>query len=179
MEALRDEARTSTLFAKINAVARSRYGIRVQDAEDIFHDAVLTYLLVHERYPPNDNHFGILVGIFHKKSLEYLGRQERTDRVSRRFVGRLRADQPAVARGEDPGGAAVERVIRREDAELILAALSTLNLEGREMLLCLAEGKTSRLEMIEELGINRNTFDTRLRSLRLRLKKVLVDTGVI
>ena len=37
----------------------------------------------------------------------------------------------------------------------------------------------TRLEMIEEMGINRNTFDTRLRSLRLTLKDTLSRHGVL
>ncbi len=179
MRALRDESSTHSLFSKVCFMARARYGILPQDAEDIFHEAVVTYLSIHSRYPPRDNHFGLLVGIFHKKSLEHLGSRERTGRVNRRFVARLRSHRPNVARGEDPKGAAVERVIRGEDADLIRAAIGSLNEEGREMLLTLAEGRMSRLEMIEFLGINRNTFDTRLRSLRLKLRSTLERQGVI
>jgi RNA polymerase sigma factor (sigma-70 family) len=179
LAALGDDVRAAALFSKVSFLARARYGIRPQDAEDIFQDSVVTYLAIHERYPPTDNHFGILVGVFHKKSLEFLDSEDRNGRVARRFVARLQADRPVVARGEDPGGPAVDRVVREEDSALIRAAISTLSDDARELLLALAEGRMSRLDMIQALGVNRNTFDTRLRSVRMRLKRVLADSGVL
>ena len=179
MLALGDDSRASSLFSKLCFMARARYGILPQDAEDIFHEAVVTYLAIHERYPAGDNHFGLLVGVYHKKSLEFLDSQDRRGRVARRFVARLQADRPDVARGEDPSGPAVERVVREEDAALIRAAIATLSEDARELLLTLAEGRMTRLELIQALGINRNTFDTRLRGVRLRLKQTLSESGVI
>lgn len=179
MDALGDEKRMSGLMAKMQFMARTRYGIRVQDAQDIFHEAVATYLSIHGRYPPRDNHFGILVGIFQRKALEFLDARQRDGRVAQRYVTRLQSDRPVVARGEDPEGDVAERVIREEDAALIRGAIVSLKGEGREMLLALAEGRSSRLEMIERLGLNRNTFDTRLRALRLKLKKSLEESGVL
>ena len=179
MKALADDERVGTLFSKLCFIARSRYGIRPQDAEDVFHEAVATYLAIHTRYPPGDNHFGLLVGVFHKKSLEFLDSQDRRGRVARRFTAKLQADRPEIARGEDPSGAAVDRVLRDEDASLIRAAIGAMSGEARELLLTLAEGRMTRLEMIEALGVNRNTFDTRLRGVRLRLQKALLDSGVL
>lgn len=179
MAALSDAGRASALLSKVCFVARARYGILPQDAEDIFNESVATYLVIHGRYPPNDNHFGLLVGIFHKKSLEFLDGQERLGRVARRFVARLQSDRPELARGEDPGGPVVDRVVRDEDAGLIRAAIHSLSPQARELLLTLAEGRMTRLEMIQSLGVNRNTFDTRLRSMRLRLMRTLADAGVI
>lgn len=179
LAALNDERRTLELKGKVCANARSRFGIQLHDAEDIFHEAVLTYLGIHSRYGQRDNHFGLLVGIFHKKCLEFLGRVERRGRVNRRMAANLQANQPFVARGEDPKGPAVERVIRREDAALIRDAIHSLEDESQEILLDLAEGRVSRLEMIDRMGINRNTFDSRLRSLRLRLKRELAENGVL
>jgi RNA polymerase sigma factor (sigma-70 family) len=179
MAALADDVGVASLFSKVSVLARARYGIRPQDAEDIFQDSVVTYLAIHERYPPNDNHFGILVGVFHKKSLEFLDSRDRNGRVARRFVARLQSDRPVVARGEDPSGPAVDRVVREEDAALIRSAIAALSDDARELLLSLAEGRMTRLDMIEALGVNRNTFDTRLRSVRIRLRRVLADSGVI
>ena len=179
MAALNDERRTLELKSKVCANARSRFGIQLHDAEDIFHEAVLTYLGIHVRYTERDNHFGLLVGIFHKKCLEFLGRLERQGRVTRRMAANLQANQPFVARGEDPKGPAVERVIRREDAAIIRDAIDALEDESQEILLDLAEGRVSRLELIDRLGINRNTFDSRLRSLRLRLKRDLAESGIL
>lgn len=179
MAALNDEKRTLELKGKVCANARTRFGIQLHDAEDVFHEAVLTYLGIHTRYTERDNHFGLLVGIFHKKCLEFLGRVERQGRVTRRMAQNLKANKPDVARGEDPKGAAVERVIRREDAALIRDAIESLEDESQEILLDLAEGRLTRLEMIDRMGINRNTFDSRLRTLRLRLKRELADSGVL
>jgi RNA polymerase sigma factor (sigma-70 family) len=160
-------------------MARTRYGIQAQDAQDVFHEAVATYLKVHERYPPQDNHFGILVGIFQRKALEFLGSRQRTGRMSQRLAAKLRADRPQVARGEDPAGTVADCVIRAEDAAMIRRAIEALSPDARDLLLALAEGRASRLDMIAELGLNRNTFDTRLRTLRLRLKKALSSAGVL
>lgn len=179
MVALADESRASTLFSKLCFIARARYGILPQDAEDIFHEAVVTYLAIHERYPAGDNHFGLLVGVFHKKSLEFLDGQDRRGRVAKRFVAKLQADRPVLARGEDPRGAAVDQVVREEDAALIRSAIAALSPDARELLLTLADGRMTRLELIEALGVNRNTFDTRLRGVRLRLMQVLEQSGVL
>lgn len=179
MAALEDDDRSRALLAKTSYIARTRYGIRAQDAQDIFHESVATYLTIHTRYPEDENHFGILVGIFHRKSLEFLGAVKRSGRVAERLAAKLRADRPTVARGEDPEGAAADAVIRAEDAKLIRDAINSLQPDSRAMLLALADGECSRLEMIESLGINRNTFDTRLRVLRLRLKRMLGANGVM
>lgn len=179
MSALRDDARMSALLAKVTYMARTRYGIRVQDAHDIFHESVVTYLKVHERYPPGDNHFGLLVGIFQRKSLEFLGASKRKDRVAERLLARLRAERPDLARGEDPAGDVADKVCRDEDARLIRAAIGALSPESRELIMALAEGRATRLEMIEALGVNRNTFDTRLRTVRLRLRRALEAFGVL
>ncbi|MCG3133789.1 MAG: hypothetical protein HMLKMBBP_01054 [Planctomycetes bacterium] len=178
MAALADEPRTSALVGKMQLMARTRYGIRAQDAEDLFHEAVATYLQIHSRYPSKDNHFGILVGIYQRKALEFLDASRREGRIAQRYATRLQADRPVVARGEDPSGDAADCVIREEDAQLIRRAIHSLSDEGRDMLLALADGSTTRLDMIEALGINPNTFDTRLRTLRLRLRKELESAGV-
>jgi len=179
MSALNDPLRTASLLAKVTYMARTRYGIRPNDAPDIFHESVATYLVVHGRYAPGDNHFGLLVGIFHLKALEFLAARQRTDRVASRLATRLRADRPDVARGEDPEGNAAERVVRDEDARLIREAIASLAPDAREMLMALADGRTSRLELIESQGLNANTFDTRLRAIRQRLRRALESTGVL
>lgn len=179
MQDLGDESATSSFLARVCFIARARYGILPQDAEDIFHEAVATYLTIHSRYDANDNHYGLLVGIFHKKALEHLGARDRAGRMARRFVTRLRSERPVTARGEDPTGTTAEIVIREEDAKLIRDAIDSMHEDGREMLLALAEGRLSRLEMIEKLDVNPNTFDTRLRALRQKLRRKLMRIGVL
>ena len=179
MRDLGDEEAAGSFLARVCFIARARYSILPQDAEDIFHDAVATYLSVHARYDGNDNHYGLLVGIFHKKALEHLGARDRAGRMARRFVTRLQSERPVAARGEDPNGTTAEIVVREEDAKLIRDAIDSMHEEGRELLLSLAEGRLSRLEMIERLDINANTFDTRLRALRLKLRRKLLRHGVL
>lgn len=176
---LADGDASTSFRARVCFIARARYGILPQDAEDIFHEAVATYLSIHSRYGDGDNHYGLLVGIFHKKALEHLGARERAGKISRRFTARLRAERPVAARGEDPKGTTADRLIRDEDARLIREAIDSMNDDAREMLLALAEGQLSRLEMIERLEVNPNTFDTRLRALRLKLRQKLMRSGVL
>ncbi len=178
LTALGDTERAAALLSKVCFIARARYGILSQDAEDIFHESVATYLSIHKRYPPKDNRFGILVGIFHKKSLMFLRSRDWQGRVARRFVARLQADRPIIARGEDPSGCTLEKVLRSEDAQIIREAIAGLDESRRELLLALAEGRMTRKEMIKALGVNRNTFDTRLRAVRMQLKSVLAESGV-
>jgi DNA-directed RNA polymerase specialized sigma24 family protein len=99
--------------------------------------------------------------------------------VATRLATRLKADRPEVARGEDPAGTVADKLVRDEDARLIRQAIASLSPDAREMLLSLAEGRTSRLELIKTRGLNRNTFDTRLRAIRLRLRAALQGTGVL
>ena len=47
--------------------------------------------------------------------------------------------------------------------------------DAREALLPLAEGRHSRLDLIARLGVNRNTYDSRLRVARNRLRRDLVS----
>ena len=179
MRTLGDEARTGALVAKLTYTARTKYGLRSIDAQDVFHESVTTYLAIHSRYDGNENHFGILVGIFHRKALEFINARQRRERVADRYLARVRAIRPKLVAGQDPEGDAAERVIRAEDAQLIRSAIDSLSPEARELLLELADGRTTRMEMIERLGINRNTFDTRLRTLRLRLRDALTAIGVV
>lgn len=179
MSALASERHTETLFSKTCFIARSCYGIRPQDAEDVFHDAVVTYLQIYKRYPAKDNHFGLLVGIFHKKCLEFLDSRDRRGRIARRFTAKLQADRPAIARGEDPCGTTIDRVLRDEDARLIREVITAIEPGKLEVLLTLAEGRKTRIELIEEQGVNRNTFDTRLRKTRLELQGSLTSIGVL
>jgi DNA-directed RNA polymerase specialized sigma24 family protein len=176
--ALEDEKRVQKLMSKAGFIGRLRYGLQLQDIEDVFQAAVATYLEIGERYPEQDNHFGILIGIFHKKCLEFLDRRERRGRVTGRFVVRLKGDRPVVARGEDPSGTTADRVVRSEDALLIRAAIDTLSPSALELVLTFAEA-SSRLQLIGLLGLNKNTFDSRLRTARLKLKQHLEERGVV
>lgn len=178
MAALADEVLVNKLCAKMCFLARSRYGMLPQDGEEVFHEAVLTYLLVGERYPATDNHFGLLVGIFHKKAFESMKKSGRRESMAQKLLNRLRGECPDKANGQDPQGSAADIVVRSEQACLIRRAIKSFDCEELRWLLLMAEGHKTRLQLIEELGINRNTFDTRIRDTRLRLRQLLQESGV-
>ena len=154
----------------VTAIGRRRYRMSADDAEDVFQDSVLTYLLSRNRYPAGSNHFGVLVGVFHRKALASLRRSRRRvrsfERVARRLASARRAPEPPDA-----------AMIRAERSAAIQAAVNALADDVRETLLCLAEGRHRRFELIERLGINRNTFDSRLHVARKRLRQHLARRG--
>ncbi len=178
MRDLADVESVKRLLATLSARARTRHGIAASDADDIFQDAVVTYLLVQGRYPGLVNHVALLVGIFQKKSLMFLTDASKRGRQPGRLVARLRADRPAVARGEDPLGTTLDDVVRKETCSLIRDAIASMAEDRRELLLALAERRASRRELIAAMGLNPNTFDSRLRSARLRLRGDLRRVGV-
>jgi RNA polymerase sigma factor (sigma-70 family) len=158
------------LRAMVTAVARRRYGVHAVDAEDVFQDSVVTYLRIRNRYPADANHFGLFVGIFHRTTLTSLKRSRRRLGVLERLATRLAHAQ----RTPDPASAPDAAALSVERAAAIRAAVATLDRDAREALLPLAEGRHSRLDLIARLGINRNTFDSRLRVARNRLRRDLV-----
>jgi len=155
----------------VTAVARRRYGVQVTDAEDAFQDSVLTYLRVRGRYPADANHFGLFVGIFHRTTLTSLKRSRQRRHILERLATRLAHAQRAF----DPAHAPDAAALRAERTTAIRAAVATLDRDAREALLPLAEGRHSRLDLIARLGVNRNTYDSRLRVARNRLRRDLVS----
>ena len=161
----------AALRAMVTAVARRRYGVQATDAEDAFQDAVVTYLRVRGRYPADANHFGLFVGIFHRTALTSLKRSRQRRHILERLATRLAHAQ----REFDPANAPDAAALRAERTTAIRAAVATLDRDAREALLPLAEGRHSRLDLIARLGVNRNTYDSRLRVARNRLRRDLVS----
>lgn len=176
--ALADARRVATLLAKVTYMARRRYHLQSCEAQDLFQDAVETWLRVNRRYPPDDNHFGLLIGIFHRKALEHLDAKRRDQRLADRLIAKLFLESPLTLRGEDSQGDTVTQVIRSEDARFISEAIGALDPAVRSMLLALADGSVTRREIIAQLRLNPNTFDTRLRALRLELRNGLAPYGI-
>jgi RNA polymerase sigma factor (sigma-70 family) len=153
------------------SMARTRHGIQATDAEDVFQDAVVTYLQIRGRYPPDANHFGLLVSVFELKSREFVSRNGRRGRGLRR----LAAHTPRTP-VEPPADELAERA---ETAKAIRDSIAHLAHDARRVLLQLARGRRRRLELIAELGINPNTFDSRLRQARERLRHELAAHGAL
>lgn len=179
LAALADARRTARLVAMAAAIARSRRGIRTDDAEDLFHDAVVTYLQIQSRYPDEVNRFGLLVGIFHKKVLEFTATSQRRQRGLERFARRLASDRGHSLPGRDTAAPADGSIIREETSAAIRASIASLPEGIRSVLVALAEGRKRRLELVRELGISCNTFDSRLHVARERLRRRAVAAGAM
>jgi DNA-directed RNA polymerase specialized sigma24 family protein len=91
---------------------------------------------------------------------------------------RLRETAPHRVQGLVIDESVLDAIVRIEEADAVRAALAELSTEAHALLLMLAEQEVTRLKLIEILGVNRNTFDTRLRALRRKLKQLLREHGV-
>jgi DNA-directed RNA polymerase specialized sigma24 family protein len=167
------------LRATYGASLRMKFGMKSDDGEEVIQEGIAKYLTIAARYPAGENHFGILWGVVCRKAYEHLRRNSRAERAKGRLRAHHEANRPHLARGEDPLGSTADRVIRAEDARLIRKTLQSLDDGARTMLLQMADGSPRRrLELINGSGVNKNTFDTRLRRFRLMLRKQLRTAGL-
>jgi DNA-directed RNA polymerase specialized sigma24 family protein len=161
--------RQNRLSAMVAGIARVRYGIAADDAQDVYQDSVVAYLLVKDRYARDANHFGLFVGIFHHKAMRFLSTERGRGRSLERFAAHLACGLSEFDAATSPD-AAVRRVER--DAA-IRDSVASLPRDERALLLELGEGRSRRLDLIARLGINRNTFDSRLHEARASLRRSL------
>jgi DNA-directed RNA polymerase specialized sigma24 family protein len=179
MSALGDATGFASLLARFRGLAQRRFGIRGSDAEDVFEEGVVTYLVVHGRYAADQNHYGLFLGILRNKCLERHDRSRRGERSLRRLGSALLRERSRATRGEDPHGDALEGLVHAEEAARIRAAIAAIPEQTRTWLLAMAEGRATRTQTIRALHLNRNTFDTRLRALRKRVRRELAAAGVL
>lgn len=161
---------------KLHFIARQRYRIPRQEADDLIQATIQTLLEVRHRYPRTDEHARIVVGIFRNKCREHIERAVRgTRRLDelKREIEAGTADLPTIRAARESEGGLVEDLIRREEAERILRALALLRPEAREMFRLITEFGFSRKQLIEHFGLNPATLDSRLHSYRNELKKTL------
>ena len=166
---------------KLTFLAWRKFRIAEQDAGDILQGTIATYFEVRHRYPPEENHTGILVGIFNNKCLEHIDRSVREAKKIRKFCSDADALREHPRLEPDGRGAAestLDEVVRREDAQHILSALADLRPEAREMFRLLVEDEVGRAGLIEHYGLNKNTLDTRLHVFRSELKNLLRKRGI-
>jgi RNA polymerase sigma factor (sigma-70 family) len=169
-----DDLRTTMLH-----IASSRYRIRGADAEDVVQSAFVTYLEVGHRYRPAE-HPAVVVGILRKKCLERIDRGARERRRFLRYCTTPDAARenrwlrPVPAARE---GCALEALARRETDRGISAALSELRPSSRELVTLIAVDGAGRRELIARFNVNKNTFDSRLRSCRTELRGLLAEYG--
>jgi RNA polymerase sigma factor (sigma-70 family) len=172
---LLDRAESERIERSLVYLARRRFRLARDVAEDLVQSALVTYLEVRDRYPRTEEHFRILVGIFRNKCREHI---ERAVRSARGFES-LRRD--ALANGPAAGplkcGPAEDDVlahlIEREDGRRIVAALARLRPQAREMFRLITEEGLSRRELMERFRLNKNTLDSRLHTYRRELREML------
>lgn len=161
---------------KLHFIARQRYRIPRQEADDLIQATIHTFLEVRNRYPRPEEHAPIIVGIFRNKCREHIERAVRgTRRLDelKREIQAGTADLPTIRAAREGEGGIIEDLIRREEAERILRALALLRPEAREMFRLITEFGFSRKQLIEHFGLNPATLDSRLHSYRNELKKEL------
>lgn len=167
------------LRSRLIYLAWRRYRIGNVEAEDIVQASLLTYLEVRDRYGDEENHVGILSGIFRNKCREHID-------LSIREKKRLAA--PRVRRTADAGSplipfdqtapSALQSLVKREEGRLILEALSQLRPEALEAFHLLLDRDVGRKGLIDRLRMNKNTVDSRLHLYRKELRRLLRARGV-
>ncbi len=172
----KDELRSRLLY-----FAGRWYGMANDVAEDIAQDALLTFIQVRDRYPDPAEHRAILVGIFRNKCREYIAKDVRAVRGLKALRSATEAGDPKVASkptlaSRDDG--ILHDLVHRENGGIILEALSSLRPKAREMFRLILEEGCSRAELVERMGLNRNTLDSRLHAYRAELRDILARRGV-
>ena len=166
---------------KLVFLAWHKFKIREEDSQDIFQNTMATYFQVRDRYREEENHYGILIGIFNNKCLEYIDRAVREQKKFKNFVANPRAKGESSWLGTKGGSVArsvLEDLITTEDRKHILNAISELRPEAKEMFRLLVEQGLGRQGLIHHYSINKNTLDTRLHVFRKELKNLLRKRGV-
>ncbi len=169
------------ISAKLLQVAWFRYRIPREQAEDVLQTAFAAFLSVRHRYEVEEEHPAILVGIFRKKCLEHIDRSVREKTKLRRYCNAadsarenpwIRRDRPAEA------PSVIDELVRREDGRQILEAIAELRPTSRKLFALILRRGLGRKELIDELGINKNTLDSRLHVGRRELRGLLRRRGV-
>jgi RNA polymerase sigma factor (sigma-70 family) len=169
---------TGRLVSSLVYLARARFRIRAESSEDLVQSAILTFLEVRHRYPREDEHARILVGIFRNKCREHI---ERTVRSARGLEAvRAAADSkrgPSDSRATLDDGV-LRDLVHREEGGRILEALAHLRPQAREMFRLITEEGLTRRELMRRFGLNANTLDSRLHTYRRELREALAKRGV-
>lgn len=176
-----DPTEVARLRTMLLALAIREHRLQQADAEDAVQSAYLTYLEVRARYPESDEHAAILVGILRNKCREITRDGNRRRRRLAAYCAAPDAarENPWIrppAPRTPPG--VVEGLIRREDRCVVYDAIRRLPRPARVIVRLITWREMPRRQMIRRLRVNPNTFDTRLRSCRLRLRAELAASGI-
>jgi len=166
----------SELREQFVRVARSRYHLRRDQAEDIAQTTFAAYLQVRHRYSHVEDHRAILAGIFRNKCLTYIDGSAREARRLKRYFSTPDAarENPWIRPGSPAQAPSVlEEIVRRETRSDIRGAIARLRPTSRQIAAMVVFDGMGRGEMIERLGLNKNTLDSRLHACRTELKRLL------
>lgn len=181
LEVFSDPLSAERLRRQLLQLARSRYRIADDAAEDVVQNALTSYLEVRHRYDARSNSQAILFGIFFKKCLEHIDRSTRERRRLSRYCTSsdaarqnpwIRPDAPA----QSPG--VLSQLIRTEDGHRIRDAIEQLRPGSRRLVQMIGMRGLGRQALLRDLGINSNTLDSRLHACRTELRGLLARDGV-
>lgn len=167
---------TAQLESRLLYLARRQYRIPRDTAADLVQASLVVFLEVQHRYPREDEHARILVGIFRNKCREHIEKSLRATRALsglRASVESGEAPIPAVRARDRATGGVLGEVVRLEDGRRVMEALANLRPQARELFRLITEEGLTRKELIGRLGINPNTLDSRLHAYRRELRKLL------
>jgi RNA polymerase sigma factor (sigma-70 family) len=176
LDPLTDSASISQFRAKLVALARSRYRVTRDEADEIVQTAFAAYLQVRARYAHVADHGAILGGIFRNKCLTHLGRVGREkQRLARYSLTSDAARENQWIRPSRPAEApsVLEEIVRCETRREIRDAIARLRPSSRRLISLLVLGDLGRKRLIDVLGVNKNTFDSRLHACRAELRGLL------
>ncbi len=162
-------------------LAWRRYRIPSYVAEDLVQSALVTFLEVKDRYPEEQDHARILVGIFRNKCREHVETCVRTERRSRAIRQAGGASWGRVLHAPDSASGdegVLEELVRQEDASFLRRALSDLRPSAKEMFRLIVDEGASRKDLIERYGLNKNTLDSRLHTYRREFRQILSRRGI-
>jgi RNA polymerase sigma factor (sigma-70 family) len=162
-------------------LARRRYRIMADVAEDLLQSARVTFLQVRERYPRPEEHPRILVGIFRNKCREHVGQAVKASRQMESLRSMAAAGElgtPTTPADAGKAAGVLGDLVREEEGRQIFAALAELRPRARELLRLIAEEGVTRADLIARYELNPNTLDSRLHTYRKELKGLLERRGV-
>lgn len=158
-----------------------RYRIPTDPAQDVFQDSWAALLEALPRYGSDCRPVAVLTTIFWKKCATWIERQCRWRRRLAEILEHLDALHPGHAHltdGEPAEPSVLEELVQNEDSRTILLVLRELRPESRQILLDLATTPGGRQALIERLGVNKNTLDSRLHAARTELREHLARHGI-
>lgn len=177
LQVLTDRQEEIRLRRKLVYLAWRRYGIAASDADDIVQNACVAYLEVKDRYGKDENHHGILIGIFRNKCREFLEARRRGQQRLDRYRQAKEQEASTTAAGPpDEEHGALADLMQDEDNKGIRAAITELRPEAREMLLLLVS--VGRQGLLDRYDLKPNTLDSRLHVYRRELRKLLRKKGI-